>query len=345
MSENKRMRYVPKAQAGGQLADAMPAREETVKNHHGLIAFFLLIGLVLVLASLLFVGLPLYYAGLVFIAAGHVRVLLNLYFAPIPVVLENGHKVMRRRSPVFIALLVFVPCFVYAIRLTGFDLSLIFSRIRQFTVILKKIFSPDFSYIGKVVAPLVDTIKMSVIGSFIGCTLALPFAVVASSNINHNKYVVSFLRILLNIVRTLPTLVLASICALIFSFGTFAGTVAITVFTFGIVSKMLYEAIETIDMGAFEAMESMGSSKPKAFVAAVMPQILPTYLSQCLYSFEINVRAAAILGYVGAGGLGILMDERIGFRDYQGLGMVLLCLYVAVLFIDSLSSTLRSKLS
>ena len=87
------------------------------------------------------------------------------------------------------------------------------------------------------------------------------------------------------------------------------------------------------------------ADKFRAFWSAVFPQVLPTYLSHCLYSFEMNVRAASILGYVGAGGLGILIDERIGWRDYNGLGTVLLTLFVAVLLIENLSQFLRSKLS
>ena len=173
----------------------------------------------------------------------------------------------------------------------------------------------------------------------------LPFAVAASSNINHNRFLLAFLRLVLSIVRTLPTLVIASISALVFGLGAFAGTVAIVVFTFGVVSKMLYESIETVNMGAFEALESAGANKFRAFWSAVFPQILPTYLSHCLYSFEMNVRAASILGYVGAGGLGILIDERIGWRDYNGLGTVLLTLFLAVFIIEQLSNFLRSRLS
>ena len=186
---------------------------------------------------------------------------------------------------------------------------------------------------------------MSVIGSAIGSLLALPFAIFAATNINHTKITVGVLRVVLNIIRTLPTLVIASICALIFSLGTFAGTVAIVIFTFGVVTRMLYESIETIDMGAFEAMEALGATKFQAFWSACFPQILPTYLSHCLYSFEINIRAASILGYVGAGGLGILINERIGWRDYVGLGMVLIALFVVVLIIDNTSQYLRRKLS
>ena len=186
---------------------------------------------------------------------------------------------------------------------------------------------------------------MSLIGSFIGSTLALPFAVVASTNINHNGIVVAIMRFICSIIRTLPTLIIAQLAALCFGLGTFAGTVAIILFTFGVVSKMMYEAIETIDMGAYEAMQASGANKFQSFRVACMPQILPTYLSYCLYSFEMNIRAAAILGYVGAGGLGVLINEVIGWRRYDRLGMILLTLFVVVFIIENTSEYLRKKLS
>lgn len=271
--------------------------------------------------------------------------LFDRIFKPETITLPNGHTVSRPRSrtPLIAAILIAV---VWAsIQLTGFDIGIIIRRGHQFTYILAHIFHPNFSYFGKVVGPLLDTIKMSILGSVLGATLALPFAVVASTNINKSALAVSLCRFLLNIIRTLPTLVIAKFAALIFGLGTFAGTVAITVFTFGVVSKMMYEAIETIDMGAFEAMESAGGDKFQSFRTACFPQILPTYLSYCLYSLEMNIRAAAILGYVGAGGLGLLINERIGWRDYEGLGMVLLALFVVVFIIENTSQYLRRKLS
>ena len=271
--------------------------------------------------------------------------LFDRIFKPQIITLPNGHTVARPRSrmPLIIAALAAV---VWAsILLTGFDIGIIIKRGYQFTFILEKIFHPKFSYFPKVVSPLLDTIKMSILGSVLGATLALPFSVVASTNINKSGWIVSICRFLLNIIRTLPTLVIAKFAALIFGLGTFAGTVAITVFTFGVVSKMMYEAIETIDMGAFEAMESAGGDKFQSFWTACFPQILPTYLSYCLYSLEMNIRAAAILGYVGAGGLGLLINERIGWRDYEGLGMVLLALFVVVFLIENTSQYLRKKLS
>ena len=264
---------------------------------------------------------------------------------PPKVMAVGGRTVPKPRSRAWLIGLTMLVAVWGSVVLTEFDIGIIFRRGHQFTVILQKIFNPDWGYFDKVIPPLLDTIKMSVIGSAIGSLLSLPFAVMSSANINKSGFSVAALRVVLNVVRTLPTLVIASVCALIFGLGTFAGTVAITVFTFGIVAKMLYESIETIDMGAFEAMEALGASKFQAFWSAVFPQILPTYLSHCLYSFEINIRAASILGYVGAGGLGILINERIGWRDYEGLGTVLIALFVVVLIIENTSQALRRRLS
>ena len=266
-------------------------------------------------------------------------------FKPQVITLANGHSTIRRRSrvPLIVALVVLA---VYlSLRMTGFDFSVIVNNFSKLLDLMKKLFHPKWSFFEKVTRPLVDTIKMSILGTVIGCLLALPVSVLASTNIDKSRVIVSVLRFILALIRTLPTLVIALVCALVFGLGTFAGTLAISVFTFGIVAKMLYESIETIDMGPFEAMEALGANKFQAFWSACVPQILPVYLSHSLYCFEMNVRASAILGYVGAGGLGITINERIGWRDYEGLGMVLLTLFVVVVAIEFLSEYLRGKLS
>ncbi|MBR2824323.1 MAG: phosphonate ABC transporter, permease protein PhnE [Clostridia bacterium] len=278
--------------------------------------------------------------------------LLDRLIPPREITLPNGHTVKKpvSRAP-FIAVLTIAAIWISAV-VTGFDFRIIIERGHQLGYILGRIFHPNWSYFGgdaagtkKLMDALFDTIKMSIMGSVIGATMALPISVMASNNINRSTGVVWFLRILLMVIRTLPTLIIAKFAALIFGLGTFAGTVAIVVFTFGIVAKMMYESIETIDMGAFEATESFGANKFQSFWSACMPQILPTYLSYCLYSLEMNIRAAAILGYVGAGGLGILINEFIGWRDYESLGAVLLALFVVVLIIENTSQYLRKKLS
>ncbi len=273
---------------------------------------------------------------------------LTLYdriFKPQTITLANGHTVMRRRSRTPLTVLLLAVAIWLSLRMTGFDLHVVITKFSKMVDLLEKILRPDWSFLPKVVSPLIDTIKMSILGTVVGCVLALPVAILSSSNINKSIPVVWIIRFILGLIRTLPTLIIALVCALIFSLGTFSGTIAIAVFTFGIVAKMLFESIETIDMGPFEAMEALGANKFQAFWSACVPQILPVYLSHCLYCFEMNVRASAILGYVGAGGLGITINERIGWRDYNSLGMVLLSLFVVVVVIDFFSEYLRKKLS
>ena len=266
-------------------------------------------------------------------------------FKPEVITLENGHSVRRQRSRAPFIVVALVLAILWALKMTEFDMMMVVERIGKLWDLMKKLFHPNWSFFPKVIGPLLDTIKMSILGTVIGCAIALPVSILASSNINHSVPVVGFFRFVLALIRTLPTLVIALVCALIFSLGTFSGTVAIAIFTFGVVAKMLYESIETIDMGPFEAMESLGANKFQAFWSACVPQILPVYLSHCLYCFEMNIRASAILGYVGAGGLGITINERIGWRDYEGLGMVLLTLFVVVTAIEFFSAYLRKKLS
>ena len=266
-------------------------------------------------------------------------------FKPQVITLANGHSVRRRRSRAPLIVVLLALAIWLSLRMTGFDIAVVIHKFSKMLDLLAKIFQPNWEFFPKVISPLIDTIKMSVLGTVIGCVLALPVAILSSSNINRSLPLVSFFRFILALIRTLPTLIIALVCALIFSLGTFSGTVAIAIFTFGIVAKMLFESIETIDMGPFEAMEALGANKFQAFWSACVPQILPVYLSHSLYCFEMNIRASAILGYVGAGGLGITINERIGWRDYNSLGMVLLSLFVVVVAIDFFSEYLRKKLS
>lgn len=154
----------------------------------------------------------------------------------------------------------------------------------------------------------------------------------------------SLFKIVLSLLRTLPTLVTALIATFIFGLGPTAGVVAILLFTLSYVGKLLYEQIENVDMGPFEAMESIGMTRIQAFRYAMFPQVLPSYLSNSLFCFEGNVRYAAILGYVGAGGVGLLIKEDLGWRDYQNVGMIILALVITVYLIETTSEHFRKKL-
>lgn len=261
------------------------------------------------------------------------------------ITLPNGKKVTEPRSYAIPIFLLLVIATAISVKVTGFDPAVVKERGKEFFFILKQMVPPETSYLSNIWNPLFDTIKMSILGSVVGSLLAVPFAVLAASNIVKNRVVVSLVRLFFSIVRTLPTLVTALIATYVFGLGTLAGTVAIAVFTFAYVGKLLYEQIETINMGAYEAMEALGATKIQSFLYSVIPQILPGYISNCLFCFEGNVRYASILGYVGAGGLGMILNEKIGWREYNKVGMILFMLFLTVVLIEYISHAIRKRLT
>lgn len=260
------------------------------------------------------------------------------------ITLPNGKEVIVKRSNTPLLLLGVLLLTYLSIRLTGFSLSVIFERIHQFFVILQDMIPPNWSYFSKLWKPLFDTIKMSLLGSILGAICALPLAILAASNITKNRLLTVMSKLILSLLRILPTLIVALIATFIFGLGTMAGTVAIFLFTIAYVGKLLYEQIENADMGAFEAMHSMGLSTIQSFRYAIFPQVLPNYLSTALFCFEGNVRYASILGYVGAGGIGLLLNESLGWRSYANVGAILLLLACTVFIIEIISEHFRKKL-
>lgn len=214
-----------------------------------------------------------------------------------------------------------------------------------FNILTKMVTTLEFSYLADIIDPLIDTVQMAILGTAIGALFSLPVAFLASQNIVKNKVVSGFFKILMSLIRTFPTLVYAAVLAFVFGYGTLVGVIATAIFTFGILTKMLYEVIETLDMGGFIALEATGANKLKAFAAAILPQIMGSFLSFTLYNFEINIRASAILGYVGAGGIGILLDENMSWREYGRIGIIMFALFVVVILIENVSRYLRRRLS
>jgi len=270
--------------------------------------------------------------------------MFNKIFPPKEITLSNGKVVHQQRSQVPLIMLFLIVSIALSAQFTGFSFEVLVRRIHQFFIIIRQMIPPDWSSFPSVWDPLLDTIKMSLLGSMLGAFIALPVAVAASSNVTTSKVIIVFFKTLLSLMRTLPTLVSALIATFIFGLGLLAGTVAIMLFTISYVGKLLYEQIESVDMGAFEAMQSIGMTRVQAFRYAILPQVLPSYISTSLYCFEGNVRYAAILGLVGAGGIGLLINEGLGWRDYPAVGLIILVLIITVYVIERVSEYFRKKL-
>lgn len=259
-------------------------------------------------------------------------------------VLQDGTVVLEKRSRAIVIAPMILILIYFSAKATGFSMMELMSNLKEFRYIIGRIFDANLKYLPKVVSPLLETIKMSLLGSFMGAFISVPFAYWAASNMTQNKFANWIVRLLFSVLRTIPTIVNALVATFIFGIGSVAGTIAIFIYSFSYVGKIIYEQIENVNMGAFEALMSMGYTRRMAFVKAVIPQVLPTFLATALYNFEGNVRYAAILGYVGAGGIGMLMNHNIGLREYENLGTILLCVLVTIIVIENISIFFRKKL-
>lgn len=258
--------------------------------------------------------------------------------------LSNGKTIEQPRSwtsLIFILIIVFT---YISVQVTGFNFQTLLRNGRQFFVILGEMFRVNWSYIPAVIPSLLETIQMSLLGSFLGAVVSLPFAYFASKNITQNEVISGIMKFIFSLMRTVPTLIIALIATFFFGLGSVSGTIAIFIFSFSYIGKLTYEAIETVDMGAYEALISMGQTKFQAFRYAIIPHIMPNFISSSLYNFEGNVRYAAILGYVGAGGIGLLINQNIGWRDYDNVGAILILLLLTVFIIEQVSEQIRKRL-
>jgi phosphonate transport system permease protein len=168
---------------------------------------------------------------------------------------------------------------------------------------------------------------------------------VCSAAVSRRPRAALLARTLVNLLRTVPALVLALALSFWLGTGSLTGVAALALYSFGILARLAWEAMDLDPPSALDALSASGCGRAKAFARTTLIHIMPGFAANALYVLEANVRHAAILGYVGAGGLGITINERIGWRDYEGLGMVLLTLFVVVVAIEFTSEYLRGKLS
>ncbi len=187
-----------------------------------------------------------------------------------------------------------------------------------------------------------ETIQMAFIGTIVGVAIALPLSMFAARNLN-SKWVYAPVRIILAAIRTFPSILWAILFVIMVGLGTFAGVLAIIMYTIGFVAKLQYESIETVDTDPMDAVSSIGVSKWQLVRYVVLPESAPHLLSQILYMFDYNVRQSSILGLVGAGGIGFYIINYIKFFEYGKAAVFMLVVLVAVLIIDWVSVKIRDK--
>lgn len=190
------------------------------------------------------------------------------------------------------------------------------------------------------------TLEMAILGTVGGAIVAAPFSFLAARNLMDRhpltRPIYYVMRFLFSCIRAIPTLIWG-LMAISFTLGHFPGVMALSVFSFGLLAKLYSEAIEAIDWGQIEAVTAAGANPLQVVLFAVVPQVIPYFISSTLYSLEVNVHSSVVLGLIGAGGLGLVINEYIGAFHWSETSMVLIITIVMTLTIDYGSAFIRSR--
>ncbi len=231
---------------------------------------------------------------------------------------------------------------------TGIEITLerLMRGVPQLFGIFGQMFgSPDWSITPKVITGLKESIQIAALGTALAAVLAVPFGALAARNLSRLIVLPAFGKFLLNFIRAFPELILAIAFIKALGPGPFAGVLAVGIHSIGMMGKLYAERIETVDQGAIEALTATGANPMEIFRHAIIPEVLPDFLSLTLYRFDLNVRSATILGLVGAGGIGTLLDLQRKGGNWQAIGVILIGIIVTIGVIDYFSTKLRAKLA
>lgn len=199
----------------------------------------------------------------------------------------------------------------------------------------------DNTFPQTIVGATIETVQMALAGTFLALLVAFPVGFLAARNTTPHPLVYHGARLVLNFLRTIPDLALGLVFVAAVGLGAFAGTLALFVHTTTVLGKLLSESVENIDEGVVEAIRATGASYGQVLAFAVLPQILPDLISFTLYRLETNIRAASVLGLIGAGGIGYLMNTSFRTFQYQEASAIVLVLIVLVMVVDYASYRLR----
>ena len=194
------------------------------------------------------------------------------------------------------------------------------------------------------IQPLIETLQIAVLSTIIGCSLALPisFAMSPLTTPNRPTYLVS--RAVMNVVRAIPDLFWAKLLVTALGIGAFAGSWALSVFSTAVMVKLFSETIDNANPGPLEAARAAGGRHTPVVRTGVLPAVFPAYVSYALYVLELNVRASVVLGLVGAGGIGRVLEAQRQYFKFDRILGILVLIFVVVWVVDHLSMALRKRL-
>ncbi|MCD9075485.1 phosphonate ABC transporter, permease protein PhnE [Staphylococcus haemolyticus] len=211
------------------------------------------------------------------------------------------------------------------------------------------LFHPDWGYVyipagEDLLRGLLETFAIAVIGTFIAAIICIPFVFLGAQNLIKIRPVTGITKFILSVIRVFPEIVMALIFIKAVGPGSFSGVLALGIHSVGMLGKLFVEDIERLDFTSVEALKASGANKTKTLIFAVIPQILPSFLSLVLYRFELNLRSASILGLIGAGGIGTPLIFALQTRSWDRVGIILIGLVIMVAIVDLISGAIRKRI-
>ena len=204
---------------------------------------------------------------------------------------------------------------------------------------------PRWAYLPTILRPLIETIHIATLGTAIAVVLALPVAFLAARNTTANQFTWLIGRGILVGSRSINTVIWGLVFVAIFGPGPVAGICAVAARSVGFLAKLVAEAIEEGRVGQVEAIAATGAGTSQVWMVAILPQVLPVLIGTAVYRWDINVRESSVLGFVGAGGIGLYLYASINQFAWQQVLVILIATSVIVLISEAVSAWVRSRIT
>ncbi|GGE59078.1 phosphonate ABC transporter, permease protein PhnE [Priestia taiwanensis] len=257
-------------------------------------------------------------------------------------------KPFKQRVKTWAIVIIIVGIYVWAF--AGLpEIALKESASNAITGILQGFVYPDWDYVydpggEDLLRALLETLAIAILGTFISAVLCIPFAFMAARNMSKHRIISSTTKVILSAIRVFPELIMALFFIKAVGLGPFAGILALGFHSIGMLGKLISEAIEDMDFSPTEALIASGANRMQVIWFAIVPQVLPAFLSYTLYRLEISVRSATTLGIVGAGGVGAPLIFALHGHSWDRVGIILIGIIVMVTMIDLISGVIRRRI-
>jgi phosphonate transport system permease protein len=219
-----------------------------------------------------------------------------------------------------------------------------FSDFQNVINLFGRMYPPDFAEISTVISAMIETLWIALLGTLGAVLLSYPLALLAASNTTPNRALRAFSRGAITLSRAVPEIILAAIFVVAFGTGPFPGVLALALHSIGMIGRLFADALEKADEAPREALMAVGSTKRQTIRSSLIPQALPSMIATALFRFEINLRGSAVLGLVGAGGIGTIISESLETIQYRPALAAVTVLFVVILLTELASNAIRQSL-